>query len=890
MGGQAGARGYLVQALIAVLDSLNEQDKWTSVTIEPSDESEKVDIVWRYDSYSKKVVQVKSTQNSFYFREAKKWANELENKTSDATEYLLLLVGRVKDDLFSKLNTPIGKVSLRNIELDIDNLNAQIVNKIDEFFEKRNKSHLSTDVKTIITKCLSYDFTENSIYGKEFSRNDFDNRLLGYLSEIEESIKRNPYTALIKPSEPDKDFGDKYNLTKNILNLIGWNKLNEEEKIVIHNTKTDQDDIFHVDFYASYDSRLKDNEFDNIYINSFFDIQYPVSPKNIVSENTLSANLIHEQFKEKGKYDKNVYSNHNIQFFLSLKESELNQHYINNVRRFYRSNILQDDITYYVVDNIHLNFLISSIISAKSYRDSEKLAVKFLYPITEDNSSERKIGKRGTSLPPQYINTSILPIIKENHEKISLLLYCADSYSKERLKKLIWLLIRLTSGFANEYRIYFSDYSSSMINEVNEVIRSYNDEQLIKKLEVDRFNIVESSKLKDIPIIENNSQLIDEEFNSVIEEKKIVKINPHLVEFLPYGDLIRPFLNSEFIQTQDLKTFLSQKGIFLKGNNKINITHLMTSLLFSPAEIEKLVELVCVKDKPMAGSDQSYPLLTEHSISAIMKNNSFNFSGIEENLNASLLSEIELKPSKENPNIYVWEGLLDHENPTKQAMVSHSISKARITVKKENNNFVTNKEYNSAAARVLVNRIEKIIKDKLVNNNIIEEKVKEVLFAEFENKERVNFLLSFTNVEDTNIFDDPTATSVLYSFDENKNIPEEHKDKIGREFTQRSSGRNLEGIKEITEDAFKEIIFLEAINISYRFNWRGIYGYYNVKLNFSHALRNKPIPNGCFQFQPDVRIGKRSKEKVTSMQTLEQELKKEFSKMRMNRYKQFNKI
>lgn len=155
------------------------------------------------------------------------------------------------------------------------------------------------------------------------------------------------------------------------------------------------------------------------------------------------------------------------------------------------------------------------------------------------------------------------------------------------------------------------------------------------------------------------------------------------MEFLPYGDSIKPFLDSEFVDSQDLKVFLARKGIFIKGSNKKKIIHLMTSLLFSPAEIEDLIELVNVKDKPLKGTDKSYSLLTSHTIPEIMNNNLFQFSNIGDGIGATILSDIEFKPSKSDPNIFVWESHIDQENPTKQAIVSHSISMARVIVKRK---------------------------------------------------------------------------------------------------------------------------------------------------------------------------------------------------------------
>jgi hypothetical protein len=61
MSGQAGMRGYLVQTIVCLLDALEELN-WSTVTLEPNEASEKVDILWRYADGRTKAVQVKSSR------------------------------------------------------------------------------------------------------------------------------------------------------------------------------------------------------------------------------------------------------------------------------------------------------------------------------------------------------------------------------------------------------------------------------------------------------------------------------------------------------------------------------------------------------------------------------------------------------------------------------------------------------------------------------------------------------------------------------------------------------------------------------------------------------------------------------------------------------------
>lgn len=140
MGGQHSLRGYLVQSLITAIDSLNSND-WSSVTIEPNKESEKVDIRWMYPNREKKVVQVKSSINIFKYFKVQQWCTELEKESPDSTYYELTLVGH-PDAKLNGLNK-IGNVTIAPFKaLNMDSLLDEASVKIDKFDEVHGKQRL----------------------------------------------------------------------------------------------------------------------------------------------------------------------------------------------------------------------------------------------------------------------------------------------------------------------------------------------------------------------------------------------------------------------------------------------------------------------------------------------------------------------------------------------------------------------------------------------------------------------------------------------------------------------------------------------------------------------------------------------------------------------------
>ena len=875
-------KGYIIQTVIAVLDSFNDKN-WITVCVEPDDESEKVDIVWGYNDGRKKVMQVKSSINPFTLPLVTRLANVLESSSLNASEYTLFLVGRVDDNTHK--SSKIGNVNIENMDISIFDLNAIVLTKINEFFENKNKSKVSNRLCSLFALSLNQRFLLNSSFGQMLSRSDFEQYLLDDLVAVERYLEKSPYSLLL-PTENIEASNVKSTIIKHILSLCGWNKTNEDETVALYNEKTEQDEEFKVEYWSDYKSRLKDNEKDIIYVNSSLEAEYQQDINSQVKQNAFSVDLIRKKLLNSEKIETANASEHSIQFFLSTKESDLSRNLIDEITSYYKPNILNKEITYYAIDNRKANFIISSIITAKAYRPD--LAVKFLYPITEDTSSIEKIGKRDIYLPPQYINTSIIPIIKEDNSKISVLMFCSDGYNKERLKKLIWMLIKLTSGLANEYFIYFPDYSDNNKNEANETIRSYKDDGLLNKLQIKSLRMCEVADLSIVPI--SNEDLIDEKYDEISNQKKKIVIQPHLREYLPYGDTIKPFLDSPAVLTPELKIFLSRKGIYFKTADKVKIIHLMTGLLFSPMEIESLVGLVEIKGKSLDDSRASYNLL-QPNVTHNIQSEIYNAipKEIAKDLKAKVLS-VE-KKQEPNSNNFTIEVHLEQINPNKQAMVSSVFSVAKVTgtFNQQENKFELYKEYNSKPARTVTDRIEKIISDNLIRNNIVEENVTKVLFSNFTNKERVNFLLSFTNIESSIVFTDYNVKAFKFMFDESINLPQEYADKIGKECVTHSKGKNLDGVTELQDEDFKKIILCEEIAVNYKFNFRGVYGNYYIILNFSDALKNKPIPNGVFKFNGKVYLNTANKAKVPNITTLETEIKQEFRKLQKEKMKQFNK-
>jgi len=180
MGGQAGGRGYLVQALISVLDAMANDHDWAALALEPDVSSDKVDILWEYPG-RRKVVQVKSSQNQISVPDVKGWAEDLE-KSITADEYEISLIGPVSQGVID-LGTH-GRVRVpapRN--LDLDGLIHQAAHKLDHYLQARQLGIRSPSMREMVVNALVTQMSAFATRGAPVRREAFDGLLLSWIGK-----------------------------------------------------------------------------------------------------------------------------------------------------------------------------------------------------------------------------------------------------------------------------------------------------------------------------------------------------------------------------------------------------------------------------------------------------------------------------------------------------------------------------------------------------------------------------------------------------------------------------------------------------------------------------------------------------------------------------------
>lgn len=176
MGGREAIRGFAVQTLICLLDSLNAAIQWTAVTLEPDSDNDKVDIYWKYADGSSCAQQVKSSKNQIGKAEVEAWCEELKDSNA-ADRYQLMLAGPIAAAVLDK--APFHGVDVPTpTSMDTLALLEQAITKVDRYLTSKSIDPLPLPLRESLIYELVARLLQAAIYGKNMSRDEFDGWLL----------------------------------------------------------------------------------------------------------------------------------------------------------------------------------------------------------------------------------------------------------------------------------------------------------------------------------------------------------------------------------------------------------------------------------------------------------------------------------------------------------------------------------------------------------------------------------------------------------------------------------------------------------------------------------------------------------------------------------------
>ncbi len=888
-GGNVAIRGFLVQTIICIVDALANENLWTELTLEPIVEnSDKVDILWKYPNGKTKATQVKSSKNNFTKKNVKTWCDELENDHV-ADEYELILLGPHSDSL--NVETKIGKVDIPVPRtLHAEELIRIASDLIDEYILNQQDKSINPHVRKIIIKALTTEFEEYSVEGKPTSRSDFNELLKTWISNLEKIHLKNPLLQYV--NEEITEEAIEIQSIKKTLKLIGWQPIEDHEINIEHNKTSEK---YKYLFYKE-ESSLQAYSNDNILISSinsdYYPLDKPILRKEITNYlNNLSLIQLNATDNNILPVIKDNENAVNLLFWFSTNKNDYELiPEIGSIADKINYTKLSKEGIYILVDSYKYNFLISSINTAQS--DYPEREIKYMYPLTENNSPLNKTKSRGYELPFQFINSTVIPIITETDDFSSVLLFCSDNYNEEYLKRLIWLTMMISSGVASEYVIYFPDFEQEKHNNQSvRIINSFADKTFKKRIKIRKYNQFDATSL-DYSFYQN----IEKEHDKYDREKVSIEksLNATLIDTLIYGDKLKSVLRSGLLAASDLKIFLAKRGIYLRNNDKEQIISLMSTMIFSPREIDELKNLIEKKEQ----KEKSIPHFAKWNspdfpLEKAFSESNLSFKSVSAKLNCKIVDE-NFIVNQISENEYEIKYTAQKTNPIEGIFEGTVFNEGRVNVKVSSDELQIQSIYTSRETHTVNRRIIQEVENKFKSLNYIEQSgLISIMFSDFneKNSERVDFLVSFTALSQSKPelkihFED--IENIIFQPDTSLETPQDL-DALKYSVQNLNNQENeLNKSKYLYEDNYKQNILLEHIKIKYSFSTIDVKkGYFYVEYNFSNALEVEDF-EGVFQASEPFIYKTKEVKIARNIKKIEKNISAEVNNFVLKKYKKYN--
>jgi hypothetical protein len=258
-------------------------------------------------------------------------------------------------------------------------------------------------------------------------------------------------------------------VVETLLNLIGWKAALKGASIDCVKSKqhssTNNPRLTHgADFIFSCLSPLEDGVLKHMVISSkFSSAPYPTSPGSKFKEHFIDLATTVECFNRSplkrsinsGYPNAGSQSIAGVLFWLSAK-SDTEADVISQVAG---SRKLDESSygTIYVVDNYRASFLFDTITYVRKTFGADN--VSFLYPSTGKNVNPIQRLTNGPILPPEYLNSGLIPFFAQEHGQKHLVICCQDEFSEETVKRMIGFSMAIALEFPYKVRLAFPDYN-----------------------------------------------------------------------------------------------------------------------------------------------------------------------------------------------------------------------------------------------------------------------------------------------------------------------------------------------------------------------------------------------------------------------------------------------
>jgi hypothetical protein len=299
--------------------------------------------------------------------------------------------------------------------------------------------------------------------------------------------------------------------------------------------------------------------------------------------------------------------------------------------------------------------------------------------------------------------------------------------------------------------------------------------------------------------------------------------------FLPYGEMLRGFVEQPFITKADLSDLLRRRGVFVNPNEKRETIPWLTGTLLSSDEFDTLRESQSTKEDNPKITTQTIPWASDVTL----------LDGIPDNFDINSVLDLEFSNFSVtgSPNFVPVDGdadylLLEFEIErsdysknwaSTQSSFKGSLELQKIRDGKDVKLVVTHTA--NETKYVATKAAQGLIRHFKEKNNVAESSdVERILFSRFDNAARVEYFLTLTRDVSSPILTFDDVVDIEFSPDSKSKLPDSMEWMESRIDDLKVNGKGLHETFFITNKAYHRFVHLYQMDTRYVFDYKGLNG------------------------------------------------------------------
>jgi hypothetical protein len=308
-------------------------------------------------------------------------------------------------------------------------------------------------------------------------------------------------------------------------------------------------------------------------------------------------------------------------------------------------------------------------------------------------------------------------------------------------------------------------------------------------------------------------------------------------QILPYGELLRGFMEQSFVGKVDLKDLLRNRGIFTRNIEKHDSIPILSSTILTPSEFDYLRECQNSKEDNPKIITQTIEWKSEQTL----------FDSVPETININSVLDLEFSnfkvvgspafiPVEGDPDSIKMDFLVEREDMSKNWSTNKSVFSGSLELKRtEEEGEVklvithTANETKYVASKVS-NNLVKHFKDK--GHIDTSKRIEKILFSRFSNSKRIKYLLSLTENCTSMLLNFIDIVDVEFAPDTSNPLPQGLNWMEQKIEDLKLNGKALHKTFFFSDKSYHDFINLYKIDSKFKFDIKGLTGQCVISVGF----------------------------------------------------------